>query len=475
MKNKLLVTIIALCLGACSSLTDIDTTVHIKLPDEYEQANRNMTEKSIARWWQTWDDEQLQHLIELGLQQNRNIHIAKGHLDEVNAILRVIKADLYPSLMADALSGVGHTDISSTLGNRRNIEINNTGRLLIGGLAATWEPDVWGQKQSDIDALAATALAAKMQTYGAQMLVASRIAESYLRAKYNLAKQALLKRTVATLAKLQRYVQGRFDAGQATAYDLRAIETQIQAVKAQQTTLTAEFSAYQRSLAVLTGQIPQDFHLSKRRLRKSKLLSQLPLPPNGEQPQNLLNKRPDLMAAAAKVQSKAASLASAKADFLPRFDLRFLWQTGRLELSSQLIPGLNGWNSLASFGIQLPIFTAGKIQANVDAKDAALKTALLEYEQAILQALAEVDNRYQLQYALNRQTNALARTVQKSQRRQVSAQKLFTYGDKTLDSVLDVRLKTLQYQQKLLQSRLAKALNLIALYKSIGSGWEESL
>ncbi len=61
-----------------------------------------------------------------------------------------------------------------------------------------------------------------------------------------------------------------------------------------------------------------------------------------------------------------------------------------------------------------------------------------------MQALAEVDNRYQLQYALSRQTDTLARTVRQSQRRQASAQKLFTYGDKTLDNVLDVKLKTLQ-------------------------------
>ncbi len=384
-------------------------------------------------------------------------------------MLRVVKADLSPTLMADALANISRTGIS-----RSDIKMNNTGRLLGGGLVATWEADIWGQKQSDVDALAATALAVKMQTYGAQMLVASRIAENYLRAQYTLAEQALLKQTVATLGKLQRYVQGRFDAGQANAYDVQAIETQIQAVKAQQTTLNAQFAAYQRSLAVLTGQIPQGFRLSKKHLQQAKLLSQLPAPPNGEQPKNLLNKRPDLMAAAAKVQSKAAALASAKADFLPRFDLRFLWQTGRLELSSQMLPDFNGWGSLASFGVQLPLFTAGKIQANVDAKNAALKTALLEYEQAILQALAEVDNRYQLQYALSRQADALANTVRQSQRRQTSAQKLFTYGDKTLDSVLEVKLKTLQYQQKLLESRLANALNLIALYKAIGSGWGES-
>ncbi|PIE44067.1 MAG: outer membrane protein, partial [Gammaproteobacteria bacterium] len=211
------------------------------------------------------------------------------------------------------------------------------------------------------------------------------------------------------------------------------------------------------------------FHLDKQQLAQSALFLQLPLPPSGEQPEGLLNKRPDLMAAAANVQAKAAAVASAKADFLPRFDLRFLWQTGRIAL----LTDLDGWGSIASFGVQLPIFTAGKIRANVNAKDAALKTALLEYNHAILQALAEVDNRYQLQYALTQQVSEMTDTVDNNQQREVSIQKLFKYGDKTLDDVIRVQLETLKYQQELLAARLASGLNLIALYKAIGSGWSD--
>ncbi len=459
MKNTVLPVSIALFLTACSSFTKVDTTPPITLPAQYEQASQAMSGEHIEQWWRTWNNRQLAELIEQGLQQSSEIQIAKSRLDEVSAMLKIVKADLSPSISADALIGSSRSDIA----------IADHKKIRVGGLVAAWEPDIWGQKQSDVDAARAAAWMVKMKTYGAQMLVASSIAENYLRASHTLAQQALLEQTVATLTRLKYYVEGRFDAGQASTYDVQTIHTKIQAVKSRQATLKAQFTAYERSIAVLTGKIPQGFHLDKQQLAQSALFLQLPLPPSGEQPEGLLNKRPDLMAAAANVQAKAAAVASAKADFLPRFDLRFLWQTGRIAL----LTDLDGWGSIASFGVQLPIFTAGKIRANVNAKDAALKTALLEYNHAILQALAEVDNRYQLQYALTQQVSEMTDTVDNNQQREVSIQKLFKYGDKTLDDVIRVQLETLKYQQELLAARLASGLNLIALYKAIGSGWSD--
>lgn len=463
--------IIILPISGCTSLTKVDVPPsEITLPAQYEQTSQNMNSDNINQWWRTWHDAQLTRLIEQGLQQNGDINIAKSRFDQAQAMIKAVNADLSPSVAVSAIAGVNDSKLSSDGSYQLNNE--GIGKVLGGGLTATWVPDIWGQKQSDIDATIAQASATKMRIYGAQMALASAVGNNYLRAEDNLVQQTLLKDTLATLTELRRYVKGRFNAGDASAYDVQAVEAQIQALTAQQTTLNTQFATYERAIAVLIGQVPQGFRLDKNAMTQSHILQQLPQPPRGEQPQNLLNKRPDLMMAAANVEVQVAKLASAKADFLPRFDLRFLWQTGRLEIGSNVLSGIDGWGSLASFAVQLPIFTAGKIQANVDAQNAALKTALLAYDQSLLQALAEVDNRYQRQFALQRQNQALAQTITKSQQREISAQKLFQYGDKTLDSVLNVQLQTLQYQQDLAQSRLASGLNLIALYQAIGRGWE---
>ena len=133
---------------------------------------------------------------------------------------------------------------------------------------------------------------------------------------------------------------------------------------------------------------------------------------------------------------------------------------------------MNGWGSLASVGVQLPIFTAGRIEANIQAADARLQTALLQYDQSILKALAEVDSSYQAQYGLNRQTQLLDSAWRKANRQAQEAEKLFKYGDKTLDVALRARLDELNYRQNLLQVRLASGQNLLNLYKAIGSGWQ---
>ena len=134
---------------------------------------------------------------------------------------------------------------------------------------------------------------------------------------------------------------------------------------------------------------------------------------------------------------------------------------------------LKGFASLLSAGISVPIFTNGRIQANIDASDARLKNALLQYDKALLQALAEVDNRYQAQFALNRQTQLTQTAVNQAQQQAENAEKLFKYGEKTLDNALTAKLNALDYQQRLIQAKLNRANNLINLYKALGGGWEK--
>lgn len=172
------------------------------------------------------------------------------------------------------------------------------------------------------------------------------------------------------------------------------------------------------------------------------------------------------------MQAYVAKLASAKADLYPRFDIQFLGQTGRIDLSTD-IPDLKGWGNLLNVNLNIPIFTNGRIQANIDAADARLKTALLQYDKALLQSLADVDNSYQAQAALNRQTHLLQTAYQQAQKQAGNAEKLFQYGEKTLDNALTARLIALDYQNRLVQSRLAGAKNLINLYKALGGGWQE--
>ena len=227
---------------------------------------------------------------------------------------------------------------------------------------------------------------------------------------------------------------------------------------------------------MLIGQTPQTFRLDSNAMHQAALLQHLPSPPQGIRPGSLLNQRPDLRARAAEIQARSAQLASAKADLLPRFDIQFLWQTGRIELNSDLAPfnrARSGNGGLFSIGVQLPLFTAGRIRANIQAADARLQTALLQYDQTLLQALADVDNAYQAQHALNAQQQELQQAERTAKQQVRNDRQLFRYGRKTLDTALQSQLSAHSFSQNLLDNQLASGLNLLNLYKAIGSGWQQ--
>jgi tolC protein len=329
--------------------------------------------------------------------------------------------------------------------------------------------DFFGKKRSDRDAAQAAVLGAQQQVYSAQMLVAGQIAESYANIAAITQQQALLQQTEKCLRQLKHYVEGRFRAGQTNANEVLQVESQISAVQAQQATLKSQIAANERAIAVLIGQSPQGFHLTPSAVD---FLGVLPPVPRGVVPGDILERRPDLRAYKAQVQARAAKLASAKADLYPRFDIQFLGQTGRIDINTD-IPDLKGWGNLFNLDIHLPIFTNGRIQANINASDARLKAALLQYDKTLLQALADVDNSYQAQAALNRQTQLLQTAYRQAQTQASNAEKLFKYGEKTLDNALMAQLTALDSQNQLIQSRLASAKNLINLYKALGGGWQE--
>lgn len=456
-----------LALAACRS-TEITAPSAVRLPANFEHAGAAQGSADIARWWRQWPDAQLQSLIERGLAHSPDIAAAQSRLAEARATARLAGAELNPQLGAQA-AGYGYRS------GRDDPHFGNHATMTSFGLRASWEPDIFGKKRSDADAARAAALGVQEQLYGSRLLVAAEIAEHYLHALRILEQQTLLERRAATLRQLQRYAAGRFRAGQASAHDTDAAAAAVQALAARQATLDAEFDLHRRSIAVLTGQTPQDFRLDTDAMRRAALLQHLPAAPQGQQPADLLEQRPDIRARAAEVQAYAAKLASAKADLLPRFEIKFLWQTGRIELGSDLALLNNQRSSsggLFSLGVQLPIFTGGRIRANIDAADARLKTALLRYDQTLLQALADVDNAYQAQAALARQQERIAAAAQTAAKQVRDDRLLFRHGRKTLDVALQAELSAADADEKLADSRLAAGLNLLNLYKALGGGWQ---
>ena len=466
---------------ACQQTT-VSLSSQINVPPKFDQIPMAQGTAEISQWWRHWQDPVLNRLIEQGIANNYDIQIALSRLEEARATSRLAQADLGINMGATGSLGITKGKVDNPINSSSREFLKqyppaaalSHGQLdmgnhysLLGGVSASWEADVFGRKRSDVDATHYAALGIKEQLYGTQLMVIGEIAQAYMQARAVQAKERSVKNTIITLQRMQRYLKGRFRAGQVSVYEVNQAQIQLNAARAKLSTMQAEYAVYARQIAILLGQVPQGFVLPHSTID---VLARLPTVPNGQTPQGMLERRPDIRALAMQVQARAAQFASAKADLLPRFTINFLGGTGRIEVNSD--SHLTGWSSLLSLGISVPIFTNGRIQANIATADARLQTALLQYDQAILKALGEVDNAYQTVFSLQQQQTFLLKSLQQATQHSRDAEKLFHYGNKTLDHALEARLQQEQIQENLIQSRLSHAKAWIHLYQSLGGGWE---
>ena len=410
--TKLLALIIPLALAACAVNTDVPSRVAV--PPSFEQTGEQAgaigqpeNANDLARWWATWQDPVLRDLVEQTLRENRNLAAAQATMQAAQAQADLADAVRRPQIGAGAnLYATGKQDNPLPNGVRqaagsinpqlRQADFDNV-NLRSAALSASWSPDIFGQKKSDAEAARQVALGEAERWHGAQLMLAAETAQHYLNARALEARQVQAAQRIGSLKNLLRYVQARFKAGHVSAYEVRQVEAQLAAAQAEAATLDAQRAAHVRSIAVLTGQVPQGFRLPES---GANVLTNLPAPPQGATPLDVLTRRPDVRAAERQARAAAAKLASAKMDRLPRFDIQFAWSNGRIGLDSNLSSIAKSTGGLLSAGVTVPLFTAGRIRANIAAADARVQAAAAQYDNTVLTALAEVDSSYHLQRGL---------------------------------------------------------------------------
>jgi NodT family efflux transporter outer membrane factor (OMF) lipoprotein len=186
-------------------------------------------------------------------------------------------------------------------------------------------------------------------------------------------------------------------------------------------------------------------------------------------PSDLLARRPDVRRAQAEVTAAAARVGAARADLFPKFTIQGL--TGRQGNSfSGLTLGAGNFFSIGP-AIQLPIFTGGRIRANIAARNAALQEAAARYDGAMLTALEEVENALSAYAREEERSDKLAAAADAARTATDLARELYTRGLSDFLAVLDAQRAQYAAEDALAQSRTAIVTDAVALYKSLGGGW----
>ena len=406
-------------------------------------------------WQDFFQDARLKRLIALALQNNRDLRVAILNIEQTRSQLQLRRADQAPTLNA-GLSGLRTPNSSGAM----------TSSYAAGLSVTAYELDFFGRVAAFSQAAQAQLLGSEEARKTVQISLIASVANSYLAL---LADDELLQLTRATLGTRQQTLdltKLKYDRGAASALEQAQAQSLLEGANASLAALTRQRAQDENALVLLLGQpLPADLPASLR-LAAQNLLPELP----AGVPSELLARRPDVRQAEQLLLANNANIGAARAAFFPRITL-----TGSVGLASSDLASLfAGGNAAWTFASQLllPIFDAGRNQANLDTANINRDIAVAQYEKAIQSGFREVSDALAGRATLTEQLRAQSAQLEAEQTRTQLTELRFRHGASNSFELLDAQRSLFAAQQAALQAQAQQVQNLVTLYKVLGGGWK---
>lgn len=413
-------------------------------------------------WRDFFTDARLRQLIDVALQNNRDLRAAILNVEQTRAQLRVQSAALYPQV-----TGTAERDRSRTPTDL--IQPGRPPELTSNTLSASisWEIDAFGQLRNLKSAALEQYLASVQGRRAAHILLISQVADQYLTLIADDALLEVTSRALDTARASYKIVKLQYDTGTASELELRQAET---AVEQAETTRAAQVRARaqaENGLVALLGQPLPPETSPPIRLSNERILADIP----AGVPSELIIRRPDVLQAEALLRAANADIGAARAAFFPHITL-----TGSAGRASTMLSGLFKAGSGAwSFAPALTqsIFDAGANRGNLEATKVRRDIGVAQYQKAIQTAFREVADGLAARGTLDDQIASQERFTAAERRRLELAQLLYTNGQASYLDVLTAQTALYDAEQALVSVRLQRLTNLVDLYRALGGGWRE--
>ena len=429
-------------------------------------ANGTLTGNTTNRtadldWREFFEDPRLRQLIGLALTNNRDLRIAALRVEQTRAQYRIRRSDLFPSLQGDA--SLRRSKASGTVSEFNGGSITSVYSVDVG---ASYEVDLFGRVRS----LKAEALESYLSTEEArrsvQIALISEVATEYLTQLRLREAKAVAAQTLEAVQTSYALIKRSFELGAASELDLRTAEGQIQTVRVNSADFLRQLAESENALAVLIGQpLPADLPAGQP-FRQQRLLTDLP----AGIPSEVLQRRPDILAAEHTLQAANADIGAARAAFFPRIMLTGSYGTASAKLSDLFAGPSETWSF--SPQITVPIFNYGANFAKLDTSKINRNIELATYEKSIQTAFREVADALAARSILDDKLKAQELLLGAQQKRFDLTNARYQQGVDSYLAVLLAQQDLYSAQQNLLQFQAARLLNAVALYRSLGGGWK---
>jgi multidrug efflux system outer membrane protein len=466
-KSLLSLAVAAFVLGGCSLIPDYQQP-QAPVADQYPQGPAYSPAQAPAQaaaeqgWKQFFHDPALQQLIQVALENNRDLRVAALNIDAFAAQYRIQRADLFPAVSANGSGSRQRIPADSSQTGQAGINSSYSATV---GISA-YELDLFGRVRSLSEAALQQYFATEEGRRSTQISLVASVANAYLTWQ---ADKELLKVTEDTLAAFEesyRLTARSNEVGVASALDLAQSRTSVENARAQLAKYTRQVAQDENSLALLLGTgVPAN--LPAAQPLSDELLADVP----PGLPSDLLQRRPDILQAEYNLKAANANIGAARAAFFPSISLTANAGTLSPDLSGLFKGGSGTW--LFQPQINLPIFNAGSLSASLDYSKIQKDIGVANYEKSIQTAFQEVADGLAARGTYTDQVQAQRNLVSANQDYYRLAERRYRIGVDSNLTFLDAQRQLFNSQQSLITDRLAQLISQVNLYKALGGGWNE--
>jgi multidrug efflux system outer membrane protein len=406
-------------------------------------------------WRDVLGDPRLAALVELGLRDNRDLRLAALDVELARATYQIQRSERLPEVAA-----IGAAEYTGTRDGVKSL-------YRVGVGVTAYELDLFGRVRSLSEAALEEYLATAEARRAAHLALVAEIASQYLIERAAAEQLALAEQTLATVGKAVEMTRHLVEAGQRSDLDASIAEAQLAAARAAVALAKRLRAQAENALVLLVGQPLPPGLPPAQPLEATALRTELPV----GLPSELLQRRPDILAAEHALKSANANIGAARAAFFPSISLTGFAGFASAALSSLFTGGGAAW----SFAPQLrvPLFTGGRNRAGLEVAQVRKRIEIARYEKAIQVAFREVSDALVARAAFEEQLEAQTARAAAEQRRFEISETRYRNGIESYLAVLSAQQDLFAAQQQLIELRLARLVNVVGLYKALGGGWRE--
>jgi len=470
--SRWLVGVIALVLlvNGCAMVGPDYKQPEVEEPKEWiekEEPQIKSEPKDFGKWWTALNDPVLDRLIEAAYEQNLPLRIAGIRILEARARLGIAKGTLYPQTQ-QAFGSYGRVSASENTANTPAPPLfDSSFSDYQVSFDAAWELDFWGRFRRAVQSGIGNFEVSIADYDNTLVTLTAEVARTYVVIRTLEERLSIARENVKIQERSLQIAEVRFRGGDVSELDVSQATALLRETQALIPRIQADLRQSKNGLSILLGILPGE---SEALLVGTKGIPTVPAEVAVGIPAELLRRRPDIRGSERRMAAQSARIGFAKADLYPHFTL-----FGSIGFAAESSGDLFNSNSLQGFGgpaVSWDIFNYGRIKNRVRVQDAVFQGLVVNYQNTVLKAAQEVEDAMVAFLRTQEEAGLLAESV-KAYKRSVDLSMLqYREGLTDYQRVLDTQRFLTLAQEGQIVTKGSVVINLIAMYKALGGGWE---